>query len=122
MNYKYVPGTQNAAIWTDATVSQQPLAIIGYEARNSQVRAMHKRYFRNSAHDFSIKLSSCMCSHTDSIAVLAVGLCDTLCAMTNMKACESEWFNQRQKIQFATRSFCQKIIIISTYGNDRYLT
>ena len=83
---------------------------------------MHKRYFRNSAHDFSVKLSSCMCSHTDSIAVLAVGLCDTLCAMTNMKACESEWFNQRQKIQFATKSFCQKIRIISTYGNDRYLT
>ena len=33
-----------------------------------EVRAMHKWHFIvwNSAHDYSLKLSSCICSHTDS--------------------------------------------------------
>ena len=33
-----------------------------------KVRAMHKQhmYTRNSAHDLSVKLGPCICSHTDS--------------------------------------------------------
>ena len=36
--------------------------------RSVQVRAMHKRHLivRNSAHGYSVKLSSCICSDTDS--------------------------------------------------------
>ena len=37
-------------------------------SRSLQVRAMHKRHLivGISAHDYSVKLSSCICSHTDS--------------------------------------------------------
>ena len=34
---------------------------------------------RNLAHDFCVKLSPCICSHTDS-SCLAVGICDTYIA------------------------------------------
>ena len=38
---------------------------------------MHKLInVRNAAYDFSVKLSSCICSRTDR-AVLAVDLCET---------------------------------------------
>ena len=58
----------------------------------SQVRAMHKRHIntRNSAHDLSVKLSPCICIHTDSSCpgcwYIAICLQILLCTMTNQIA------------------------------------